>query len=536
MKIRSLVLGLITLTLSTPAFARFLAADFEDLPPGPISSQPGWGDSSATLPIIYSALVTNAGALHGHQCAELPAISTSLVLVAGSRIVNTNFVAQPAAGEGSVLRASVWIYRDNPNDRISITLGQTGRTLLYLYESVAGGTLIYSNTASGGWLDTGRHLATGRYSQVVFHYDTSSSDCSLDYDGVTQVDDTMGGAPLTNFNRFSIFRSTYTGTPGRVFVDEMRLDAFPDYVAAWWRFDEFDPAYADDAVGNFFTSRLGFTWPRRAEPADDFVWAAGRDVADRWSQRAFSHTNLDVWKTVNLGTNWTVEALVRLAPQASTVDLINLGRPVGTADTTGSFIRITLVDVSTGMTVHASLRDDAENTLNDDNVSELAFLPRDDQWHHVALVKTAALLQAYADYQPANTVNMAFRSDGGYRFRIFQAVATMGSSFFEGNGANTNHCVDELRVSSAALSPTQFLHRSTPHVVQIAPSILAPDAWSLSFETAPGSSNSVQLASQLAPGDWKQTSWLTSTGHQMIAAVPAAGPTNLMRVTRRLQP
>ena len=535
MKVRASVLAL--LTLSAPAFARFLAADFEDVPLGPISSQPGWGDSAAALPIVYSAVVTNVGALRGLQCAELPAISTSLVLVTGTRIVNTNFVAQPAAGEGAVLRASVWIYRENLHDRMSVALGQTGKTFLYLYESAPGGTLIFSNAASGGSLDTGQRMVTGRYSQVVFHYDTASSDCSLDYDGRTLIDDQLGGPALTNFNRFSVFRSAYTGTPGRVFVDEMRLEAFPSYVTAWWRFDEFDPAYADDAVGSFFTTRMAYDWPERAAPADDFVWSGGRDVADCSAQRAHAHTNQAVWRPVVVGTNWTVEAFVCLQQNTENYDLLGLGHPLGIGvASTSTLLAVRMIGCTNHMTVNADLRDGQDPLTSSDYEPALGDVPCDSQWHHLALVKAGTSLLTYVDYQLTDSRTLSSHTDGTYYFRAFQGEADVGCTFDGGGKATTNHAADEIRLSAAALSPTQFLHRSSPHVVQLAPSILGPDAWALSFETPPGTSNSVQLATQLAPGDWRQAVWLTSTGHQMQAVVQAAGATNLLRVLRRLQP
>ena len=112
--------------------AQFLEEGFDALPQGPISSQPRWAGSF--IPGFFiPGVVTNAMFLAGGQAVELPFASGGLLLGSSMLFTATNSLV-PRAGQGAMIRAGGWIYRENLAQRLSITLGSTGLAALEFFE------------------------------------------------------------------------------------------------------------------------------------------------------------------------------------------------------------------------------------------------------------------------------------------------------------------------------------------------------------------------------------------------------------------
>ena len=502
--------------------AQFLEEGFDALPPGPISSQPRWAGSF--IPgFLIPGVVTNAMPLAGGQAVELPFTSGGLLLGSSMQFTATNPLV-PRAGQGAMIRAGGWIYRENLAQRLSITLGSTGLATLEFFED-SDGTLVFTNRVTGYGVDTGQRMVTNRYAEFVFHFDTRTNAVAVDYDGSTLVKYNGGaGGRLTNLNYFSVFRSAGAGTEGGVRVDEMRVEGFPTNVVAWWRMGEYAEQYLDDMLGTFDSTNYAPAPLQDLPPIDGWIYDGTRDVPNRGGKSGYYQPGLRAWRTRDIGTNWTFEAILQEGTNSdSQAVLLELINPTGVGSAhTNTNIRVYLAGhPGSNLTrVVASLHSEDHSELPDNflNFGDAVIVPRDGQWHHLAIVNDGAQLSVYVDYALVATNSLPFASTGNYRITGGGTVAYLGTGLGGGAGADLDQGLDELRLTGAALAPAQFLYASSPRFIRWeAPP--GEDFWLWTYTAPPGVSNLAQSATNLA-GDpaWNDGGWVTPTGY--VSSIP----------------
>ena len=502
--------------------AQLLEEGFDALPPGPISTQPRW--TGSFIPgFIIPGVVTNAMPLAGGQAVELPFASGGLLLGSSMQFTATNPLA-PRAGQGSMIRAGGWIYRANLAQRLSITVGSPGLAALEFYED-ADGTLVFTNRVTGYGVDTGQRMVTNRYAEFVFHFDTRTNAVAVDYDGSTLVKYTGGaGGNLTNLSYISVFRSAGAGTEGGVWVDDLRVEGFPAEVAAWWRMGEHAEQYLDDQVGTFDSTNYAPAPLLDLAPVDEWIFDGTRDVPNTGAKSAYYQPGLRTWRSRDIGTNWTFEAILQEGTnsdsQAVLMELIN---PTGTGSAhTNTMIRVYLaLHPSSNLTrVVASLRSEDHG---DQPASFLSFgnaviVPRDGQWHHVALVNDGSMLSVYLDYALVVTNSLPFAAMGDYRITAATTAAYLGSGISGGAGADLDQGLDEMRLTGRALAPAEFLYAAAPRFIRWE----APPGeafWLWTYAAPPGVSNLAQSATNLAGASaWMDGGWVTPTGY--VSSIP----------------
>ena len=516
--------GLIAMAgvLAGSAQAQFLEEGFDVLPPGPISSQPRWAGSF--LPGFFiPGVVTNAMPLAGGQAVDLPFASGGLVSGSYMLFTATNAFL-PLAGQGPMIRAGGWIYRENLAQRLSIAVGSTGLAALEFYED-ADGTLAFTNRVTGYGVDTGQRMITNRYAEFVFHFDTRTNAVAVDYDGSTLVKyNGGGGGKLTNLNSFSVFRNAGAGTEGLVSVDEMRVEGFPANNVAWWRMGEYAEQYLDDQLGTFDSTNYAPAPLLDLEPIGEWIFDGARDVPNRGAKSGYFQPGLRAWRTQDIGTNWTFEAILQEGTnsdsQAVLMELIN---PTGVGSAhTNTLIRVYLAaHPSSNLTrVVAGLRSEDHGDLPDDFLTfgNSAIVPRDGQWHHLAIVNDGNKLSVYVDYALVATNGVPFASSGNYRITGATTVAYLGMGLAGGAGADVDQGLDEMRLTGRALAPGQFLYASSPRFIRWE----APPGeafWLWIYAAPPGVSNLVQSATNLATGPgWDPGGWVTPTGY--VSSIP----------------
>lgn len=516
------------------AQAQFLEATFDDMPLGPIYTQSGWAGSYIPFSTI-SGEVTNVLPLAGAHTVALPFVPAGGILGSGIHYTSASGF-QPLAGQGRMIRVGAWIYRENRNQRLSISLGRSGLAALEVYED-GDGTLVFTNRVSGYGIDTGQRMATNRYAEWVFHYDTSTNAVVVDYDGVPLVKYDGGtGGPLTNLSYFAVFRGAGAGTEGQVLVDEIQIEGFPSHVISWWRMGAYAQHYLDDSLGTFESTNYTPAILQDLPPLDDGVYDGTRDVRNRGAKSAYFQPSLRAWRNREIGTNWTFEALLREGTNSdSQAVLLQLINPTGGSSSTNTLMNfyLTLHPTATLTRFVATLR--SENQILPPTFylfNNAVIVPRDDQWHHLALVNNGSNLTAFLDYTAVATNTVTLGKGDVYRINQATTVAYMGSGISGGGGADTDQGLDEMRLSGTALGPAQFLYASSPRIQDLGRT--AGGAWLLRFTSAPGLSNRVQIATNRLDhaGFVNHPAGMIATSYVNHLWVTSAVPWSAIRLTR----
>lgn len=523
-------MGLIIGLAAVSAGAQYLDEDFDALPAGPISSQPGWESSYNSLPVILSGAVTNVHPWSGSKSVLLAPVTSGLLL--GTRVQYTNFQSSASEGLGPVVRASAWIYRDNLNDALTVRLDHDGQGQILVGTDVADGSIVLSNAVSGISWDSDYAWATGRYAHMVIRYDFTNNTTSLDYDGQTLVEwMSMGGSAPTWLNRFGVFRPYAAASSGMVLVDSMTVEGFPANTYAWWRFDEVDAHHAEDHVGSLFVSRAAHTLVTNAPPSEESLLCETRDVTNRRAWQWFSTSNTWVTRRFN-ATNWTLEAIVHLTTN-SQPGLLVLETSTPSANT-NSVIEWFVMESATGHMVMANLRDGEETGNACDSYGNLGVVPADGQWHHLALVKNSGSLYSYVDYSVVSQTAARSRSAGGYRFNITAKVSIgkdlLGTVLLSG----PDDRIDELRISRAALSASKFLRPSQPQLKKL--SVTAPGLMQVTFRGPVGESFSVPLSTNFFTWQAPMAFAVVSTGNLTTFDLMYSNPVSGLGLSRTREP
>jgi hypothetical protein len=519
---KTLGLLICLLGIATTALAEeHLWDNFDEAAVGSIADQTGW--ASASWLSTQTAQVSSAESFSPSNSLELAWHAN------GSSAGYTNFSSSyNPSNDHPVIRFSARLYIENTNVPFQIGICKsTGADFLSFQNKNGSGVFGFHP------FNTAIPLVTGSFVDVIGYYNRSNNTYRLDYDNVTVVpwgpSDEM---PMADFEQFLVTRLTNTAsTTGGLFVDNVRVETFPDYVTAWWR--------CDDPEGTAH-ERLGCLLPARRNTFKSYEHTSSSDPVydgqfDFHNPTAYSRfftypgTNaLDTSRT----TNWTAEAVFRTGTNAN---MALVGWGVGNGSfTTSSYISISYVDSSSSFYIY--LRDE-EQPNGQSTYTRLGSYTADNRWHHLAVVKSNTTLSLFFDYQFMAQTNILDLSggttgDGTYQFTT-NCRATVGETLNGGNTAPINSRIDEARFSSQILELSEFLQPGQPLLVDLRNSALL-NPWELTVKVILDRTYRVETSPALgAAADWQKEglSFVGAYTFQFVD-VSTVPKTNFVRVIR----
>ena len=216
------------------------------------------------------------------------------------------------------------------------------------------------------------------------------------------------------------------------------------------------------------------------------------------------NTNVDsLTPNTIIGTiDWTVELIVRLDGYFNcTFFEWAATRPPET--TSGTWIKIGWGSAS--QTLSVRLRCDGQ-TISDAESTFFSGLPRDGQWHHVALVKEGSKLSAYVDYQFWEAYYGGPIAGGNYSFAT-SSRAYIGQNHAGGDRARSGIGFDEIRFSNS-VELDDFLRVDKPFFS--APPVVNLLTADLTFVGTPWVPSLIERKANLGPGTWTSCGWFTT--------------------------
>lgn len=477
---------------------------FDDSPLVPITAYSNWTNTPGTTP----GMVTNTRWTSASQSVELPsgASGSSMIMVGDDPYV--------------------WSTADHPVIRLSaqVFCEQTNQTVQMIAEDTHDNKLVVTLDGADGHIkldgsDTGAFFVTNRFADLVLYYDMVDDVAALDYNGANiQTWTAISGTVNTQFTDFG-FHRLGTGGTGEVFIDNMFAEIYPASTVAWWRFEEGEREYTAERTGRFPPCRISEYGDRGwRQPEVDLIYDGRSDVPDLHVYKGpILETRTNSQESVVM-TNWTVEGVAKILPDATYAEFMHFGVGNGFNDTNSQ------IDVSwlgSAALVTADLRDNNETTSGSQYLYNTnSILPSDGDWHHVALVKTNNQLIYYLDYQALATNTLNSQSSGTYTFGT-DAVVRVGKAL-NGSGSTHEDCTfDEIRLSNGALATTNFLQSSLPIIVD-KPADYDAATWWFEFMSIPGKTYQLEYKTILADGfSWTPAgSPLTATGHTTPISMP----------------
>ncbi|HOW98353.1 MAG TPA: hypothetical protein P5567_05405 [Kiritimatiellia bacterium] len=505
----------------------FMCETFDGYLLGPVSSYSGWGQTNDP-PILTNtqpAQVTNVR----------PATSPNSLLFAPpsagkqctlAMYTNLNAYYSYTDPNHPVLRTSFMLYKENARQNFAFLQG-LANTEMGLLTDTNDGTIIVNAT------DTGIPFVTGRYAEVVYLYNMSNNDSCVQYDGTNIADWTGADAPsLTQIVYTAFYRlpDPYAGAP--LYVDQVHVDKPTPGTVAWWRFDTAGTNSAGDHAGLFKAARLVSMDTTPKPPASTPLYDGWQDRSDAQGRRSFKLDELNPWRDTGKMPEWTLEAIMAAEPGAvdlpSNFQLLHWGTGIGGGSSTNSEINFVWLRL-TGQ-FSAYLRDAQQTNNSIQYLTPLGRMPADGQWHHVAFVKTGSWLHVYTDYRPTIQYPLDAASTGYYSFAT-SSHAGIGVSLNNGNHANTNQWLDELRFTARALPSSEFLQWGQPLMVS-APDPAAP-SWNLDVLSISGRTYNVQTAPSPGSSTWSDVlPGAIATGHYSTLTIPAT-TNRILRAVRQ---
>ena len=512
-----IVFGILLLfPISAPA-TEFVFQDFDSSPLGSVTNTPGW--------TVYGSLnaltgrVTNVNAYSQPNCLELQqppggAVSNTLAIY-------TNLLVRYPGSGNPIMRFSTMLYRQPTNgwQNMFISLMSKGAMNLSITTDPGDGTIRF-NHIGGFDVDTGVRFASNRYANLTLLYNVSNNLVALDYDGTNILPWTSaGGITETQVDSVVVGRMhTGAAVERAVLFDDFNLVSFPDGVWAWWRFEEGSGNRVAEQLGHF--SMTNDLYPTSSwVPAMNDLYYDGDDVHNRYGLKHPATRPIPQNVNTPAFSNWTVEVIFRALPASSgSFDFFDWG--VGSAGvTTNSWISFGWQLSSSNL--FFSLRDAHQPTANGDYIPNMGFVRPDGCWHHVAGVKQGDQLTTYIDYLATATNTLNLFASSGYYFET-NAWISIGQSLSSGNSASTNVSFDEIRITTHALSPKNFLLPSRPVILSM-PADPQATNWSFRAQTPDGKTNRVYLATNAMAGAQKELTSFVSTG--IFNSFTVAAPT-----------
>ncbi|MGD9611992.1 MAG: LamG-like jellyroll fold domain-containing protein [Kiritimatiellia bacterium] len=521
MKTIRLCLCLICAFGSAASGSELLWADFDADPIGSVANLPGW--TRAAWLNTQTAQVSSAGSYSDSHCLELPWHAS------GSSAVQTNFSAgyHPTSAH-PVIRFSAKLFTPNSN-----TFFQLG-----LRNAASGAFLSFQSEGGYGTFGTETHdvvfvpLVTNRFADVTFFYNRSNNYYRLDYDHTNRLAWGSNNAPSsvvhTQFNQFVATRLTNgAATTGLLLIDDVSVEAFPPYVWAWWRCTpEFNAQFVEQ-LGSFKpTLRQGWSDSARAGSSDP-IWDGTADFRNAGATRQLRAGPGEAAMAMPAVTNWTVEAAVRMDPATWNTAFFDWGTNQG-FDSTSAWIQIGYND---GGYVYLNLRDSQQA-----NATYASFVLRDyvpnGRWQHLAVVKSNAAVHLYVDYQPVTNLALDAVADGSYAFPAAAQVA-IGATLNNGNTTAADTLIDEVRFSTKALVPAEFLQPGQPLIVDIDDSPTNA-TWKLTMKGILGKTYRLDTSPTIGPSaNWQAATSRVADYVFNYVDVPTTVPrTNFVRLVR----
>ena len=483
---------LLSLALAASVSAEVVFEDLDGYAAGPVTNNPGWIISTSLTAI--PGVVTNVNAYSSPNCLELPyAGAISNTAATYKNFLVTNSIANP------IMRLGARLLRDPTNgwENVAVSLGRGVSARIVIANDVGNGHIRIAHQGAPA-LITGVEFRTNRYANLAFYYNMTNNTMALDYDGTNIVAWTnAGGSAETWFDFVQLSRLAVAGAVERkVRFDDISLATFPASTWAWWRFEEGNGQQIAEALGHFpVTNSPGLIAPGNWAPSPvDLYYDGAGDAHNRYGLRAPALVRVRPQMPTPVFSNWTVEAVFR----SSAVDnfqFVDWGTGSG-FDATNSYIFFAWVSANSNLTIH--VRDAEQTSTADSYYNDMGTIPPDNRWHHVAAVKKGANLSTYVDYVFKVSTALDPNADGSYSFGT-NAWMSIGQSLSFGNTTTTNVQFDEVRISTSALNPTEFLQPARPIFVDMT---LYPlfSIWSLTAQTISGKTYRAFFSTNV--GDW----------------------------------
>ena len=501
--------------------AEWLCEDFDSAPTGSVANLPGWtraawlgGITGRVADVNYSHSPSNVLELAWNATA--------------SSAVFTNFQSTYTTNEHPVVRCSAKLVTANTNAYFQ----------LGLRNSASGARLTFEGTNGYGTFGTETHdvvffpLVGDRFVDVTFFYNRSNNHYRLDYDYTNRLAWSSNNAPSsvvhTQFNQFVVARPGGTAsTTGSFLVDDVSVETFPPHVWAWWRCTAESSAHFVEQVGSFQpTLRVGYADSARAASADP-LWDGTGDFNNAGATRQLVAGPANAALALPATTNWTVELAVRMSPSTWNTAFFDWGTNYG-FNATSAWIQL---GYNTNGYVYANLRDSQQGDVTYASLGLRHFVPNG-RWQHLAVVKSNALLSLYVDYQFVTNSTLGATADGSYAFPL-ASHAALGSALNSGNTSEASTVFDEVRFSTRALVPAEFLQPGQPLIVDVDNSPTNAE-WQLTMKGILGKSYRLETSPVFGPGaTWSYATGLVADYTFNYIDVPSTVPrTNFVRLIR----
>ena len=307
----------------------------------------------------------------------------------------------------------------------------------------------------------------------------------------------------------------------------VRVDA---RVKAWWRFERQPgtPRRARDISMHIPSVQMDDV----AFSSEEWMPAVISPLRDPLTQQTFANRfAFDApamrgalpEQDILLGSNWTVETIVSLVPDAAFAPLQLIGSATGRSfDVTNSLLGIGV----NAARMQATLRDDRAGMRDTFHFITGTVLPADGHFHHLAWVKSGMILIMYLDYQEMARTVLSELADGSFAFRRQDAQAAFG---IVANGAlhiQSGSAISELRVTADSLEPLSFLRIACPKIRDLK---VSPSNQNVQVDVLLPADNPSDLEDQasMSPTNaWNQTATMTNNPASAILTVPAGTNSN----------
>lgn len=409
-------------------------------------------------------------------------------------------------------------------------LGKNGLPLLTVGQNPGDNTIRLNS------IYTGVPFSTQMYAQITVHYNMDDNEVCLDYAGERILDWTdAGGSVNTQFNTFGISRlSAGAGTEGKVYFDNVVVETFLDSTVAWWRFEEDTGSTSSEQLGRFAPAAIIGYSSEKVRSSSNPLHTGESDVANRFarSQPILEPMTNEVGSIVM--TNWTLEAVIRVItndPSYYNSQIISWGTGIG--EDTNTFISCSWQSDEAGVAL--TLHDSDPIPSGWDYVWAIEnSLPADGKWHHFAMVKTGSTVVVHIDYTALSTNNLDSKANGTYIFDT-QSRVTIGKALNNGNTSDPGHIFDEVRLSSRALTPNEFLHLGRP-LFRNVPDNPGSPTWNFDVWTIPNEEYAIETTDDLAgPSGWHIDEVFTASNHISVISTPQPTETNgFLRLLRNM--
>ena len=519
MKTTCLFLCLIATAASA---ADLLNEDFDSAPTGSVAAVADW--TRATWLGGLTGRVANVGA--STSPSNVVELDWNAV---GSSAVYTNLASSyNPTNEHPVIRCSAKLLCSNTNAFFQIGLRDANTGRLLSFQSTNGYGVfgfLYRDVVFVP-------LVPNRFADVTFFYNRSNNYQRLDYDFTNRLAWTTNGegvAVATQFTQFVATRLNGTaGTTGSLLVDDVSVETFPPYVWAWWRCTAESYGHFVEQLGSFQpTLRIGYADSARAGSSDP-IWDGRADFRNAGATRQLTAGPGEAALPLPATTNWTFEIALRMNPATWNTGFFDWGTNLG-FNATGAWIQI---GYSTNGYVYANLRDAQQGDSTYASIALREYAPNG-RWQHLAVVKSNAQLSLYVDYQFATNLTLTSVADGAYAFPLVSRAA-IGVSLNGGNMSADDTAIDEVRFSTQALAPAEFLQPGQPMIVDIDNSPTNA-AWQLTMKGILGKSYRLETSPALgSAADWRFATNLVADYTFNYVDVPTTVPrSNFVRLVRQ---